>query len=593
MKNYRAMLLSVVTTALSLAILLTTGLTADAAKLAPFSDSAPTTLQEPLASQPSTTVVLPAIADAVLDANVNKNANLGGMNYLELYQRASSDVRHFLVRFDTSSLARDAQVQSARLEIHSFDADYDSGTQQALVHRVTRAWVEGTGLYFGADGRKLGATWNQAGPGTPWSRAGGDYEPAALDQITLPANPNAWFTWNVTGAVQQWVNGTPNDGLVVRPDKGDWLNHKFYSREATNTSLRPVLRVVYSSNRGTPSATPARSSTSTPTRTATRTQTSSSPTQTPRPTFTTTQTPSSPTQTPRPTFTATPQPTLPNPGGGPTLAGCPMFPSDNAWNRDVTHDPVDPNSATYIANISRNAQYLHADFGSPAEYGIPFVVVPGSQPRVPITFNEYGDESDPGPYPVPSNAPVEAGSDRHVLVMNSGECKLYEMYHATKDSSGAGWSAGSGAIFNLMSNALRPSSWTSADAAGLPILPGLVRYDEVTAGEIRHALRFTVWQTQSGYVLPATHPAGVNDPTAPPMGARLRLKASFDTSRFTGQARVVLEALKKYGMLIADNGSSWFITGATDPRWNDDDLNQLKTVPGSAFDVLQLGTVYR
>lgn len=278
---------------------------------------------------------------------------------------------------------------------------------------------------------------------------------------------------------------------------------------------------------------------------------------------------------------------------GPTLSGCSVFPADNPWNRDISNDPVDPNSANYIASIGATTN-LHADFGSDPTYGIPYVVVPGSQLFVPITFNEFGSESDPGPYPVPPSAPVEAGSDAHVLVLDSGNCTLYEMYHAAKDASGPGWSAGSGAKFDLSSNALRPEGWTSADAAGLPILPGLVRYDEVTAGAINHALRFTVSRTQRAYVHPATHYASSStNANLPPMGLRVRLKASYNISGFTREARVVLNALKKYGMMVADNGSNWFITGATDSRWDDNDLNQLKTVPGSAFEVVQLGTIYK
>lgn len=281
--------------------------------------------------------------------------------------------------------------------------------------------------------------------------------------------------------------------------------------------------------------------------------------------------------------------------GSPTIAGCPVFPPDNPWNRDISNDPVDPNSAHYIASInSTGNKFLHADFGSYMGYGIPYTVVPGTQPMVPITFDEFGGESDPGPYPIPPNAPVEAGSDRHTLVLNSGNCVLYELYHAGKDTGGPGWTAGSGAVFTLTSNALRPEGWTSADAAGLPILPGLVRYDEVAAGSIRHAVRFTVWRSQRAYIHPATHYASsYADPDLPPMGLRLRLKASYDISGYTGQARVILEALKKHGMIVADNGSSWFITGATDPRWNDDDLDQLKTVPGSAFEVVQSGAIIR
>ena len=278
---------------------------------------------------------------------------------------------------------------------------------------------------------------------------------------------------------------------------------------------------------------------------------------------------------------------------GPIVGDCPVFPADNSWNMDVSELPVDPNSDDYITSISAYGdEYLHADFGEPAEYGIPYVVVDGDQPLVPITFTEYGDESDPGPYPIPPDAPVEAGSDQHVLVVDGDNCMLYEMYHA--EFNGEGWDAGSGAVFNLLSNELRPEGWTSADAAGLPIFPGLVRYDEVEAGAINHALRFTVEETQRAYIHPATHWASDNDdPDLPPMGLRLRLSADYDISGYTGQARVILEALRTYGMIVADNGTSWFITGATDPRWNDEDLNQLKEVPGSAFEVVQTGEIVR
>jgi hypothetical protein len=282
--------------------------------------------------------------------------------------------------------------------------------------------------------------------------------------------------------------------------------------------------------------------------------------------------------------------------GGPALGGCAMFPPDNPWNTDISAYPVHPNSDAFIADI--NAQpgtsndFLHADFGSYSGYGIPYVVVPASQPLVPVNFVEYPGESDDGPYPIPASAPVEGGSDAHVLVLQSGACKLYELYHA--QYVGPGWDAGSGAIFDLNSNALRPDTWTSADAAGLPILPGLARYDEVQAGGIKHALRFTVWRTQRGFIHPATHYAG-NTPSAPPMGLRLRLKAGYDLSGFYGQARVILEALKKYGMIIADNGTSWFISGAPytgpDPGWDDDDLDQLKTVPGAAFEAVDSGPI--
>jgi hypothetical protein len=275
----------------------------------------------------------------------------------------------------------------------------------------------------------------------------------------------------------------------------------------------------------------------------------------------------------------------------PRVANCPVFPADNPWNWDIANAPVHPNSTQYINSISADGNlFLHADFGSNLEYGIPFIVVDADQPRVPITFTAYGDESDPGPYPIPPNAPIEAGGDRHVLVVDGDDCMLYELYNA--EHTGAGWNADSGAIFDLLSNRLRPAGWTSADAAGLPIFPGLVRYDEVESGEIRHALRFTVSQTQRATIAPATHWASSStDPNLPPMGLRLRLRADFNISGYSGQARVILEALRRYGMIVADNGSGWFITGATDSRWDDDDLNQLKMVPGNAFEVIITGEI--
>ena len=278
----------------------------------------------------------------------------------------------------------------------------------------------------------------------------------------------------------------------------------------------------------------------------------------------------------------------------PVIGGCEVFPPDNPWNTSVATLPVHPNSANFIAAIDASGGngFLHADFGSNPEYGIPYIVVPASQPVMPVNFTDYGDESDPGPYPVPLNAPVEAGGDRHVLALQQESCRLYEMYNARP--SGGGWDASSGAVWDLRSNALRPEGWTSADAAGLPILPGLAKYDEVKSGQIRHALRFTVGATQRGYVHPAAHFASSSDdPNLPPMGLRLRLRADYDFSDFHGDPRVILEALKTYGMIVADNGSSWFISGATDPRWNDDDLNQLKHVPGSAFEVVDTGPVIR
>jgi hypothetical protein len=274
-----------------------------------------------------------------------------------------------------------------------------------------------------------------------------------------------------------------------------------------------------------------------------------------------------------------------------SVGGCPLFPSDNAWRRDISTDPVDPRSVSYIGSIGIETN-VHPDFGSNPDYGIPYVVVPKAQKKVPITFTEYGDESDPGPYPVPLDARVEAGGDRHVLVAQRETCKLFELYHAQRKSKG--WEAGSGAVWDLRSNRTRPAGWTSADAAGLPILPGLVRRDEVEAGAIRHALRFTAPETQAGYVDPARHLASDDtDPDLPPMGLRLRLKASYDISRFHGASRVILQALKTYGMILADNGSPFFISGANDTGWDDQDLEQLKSVPGAAFEAVRHGTIHR
>jgi hypothetical protein len=293
----------------------------------------------------------------------------------------------------------------------------------------------------------------------------------------------------------------------------------------------------------------------------------------------------------------------------PMISGCPVFPTDNAWNADVSNYCVDPNSAQYIASINQDRQYLHPDLGTDPTYGIPFVVVPGSQPLVTVTFNQYPAESDPGPgcmligagcYPFPPDAPVEGGNnstgDRHVLALLTDpaqhNCTLYEVWEGFKDANDDNWTAANGAVFDLYSDKLRPEGWTSADAAGLPILTGLVRYEEVAAGEVKHALRFTVAQTQRGYIHPATHFASSSgNPALPPMGLRLRLKASYNISSYTGQALVILTALKKYGMIVADNGSSWFISGAPDPRWNDTELEELKSVPGSAFEVVETGTI--
>ena len=274
------------------------------------------------------------------------------------------------------------------------------------------------------------------------------------------------------------------------------------------------------------------------------------------------------------------------------MGGCSVFPTNNIWNYDISRLPVHPNSANFVAAIGLSS-HLHPDFGAGlyngGPIGFPYVVVPGSQPYVPVSFG-YASESDPGPYPIPANAPIEGGSqssgDRHVLVVDSGTCKLYEIYASYPQSNGS-WRAGSGAVWNLNSDALRPATWTSADAAGLPILPGLVNYDEVAAGVITHALRFTVNQTQDTFLWPARHQASSsNNPNLPPMGLRLRLKASVNISSFSRANQIILTALKHYGMIVADNGSSWFVSGTADNRWNNDDLHALNSIPGSDFEAV-------
>ena len=294
----------------------------------------------------------------------------------------------------------------------------------------------------------------------------------------------------------------------------------------------------------------------------------------------------------------------PNGGGGPglgpnaSLEGRRPFPADNPWNTPVDQDPVDPNSDTLIASIGLT-RGLHPDFGANyngGPFGIPYIVVGGTTPAVSVTF-DYADESDPGPYPIPADAPIEggvaSGGDRHVLVIDRDHWKLYELFAAYPIAGSPNWTAGSGAIFDLGSDALRTAGWTSADAAGLPIFPGLVRYDEVVGqGAILHALRFTVSHTRHGYVYPARHYASSDTNSfVPPMGMLVRLKSSYDISGYPASARVILQALKTYGMIVADNGSDWFISGAPDPRWNDTELNTLKQVPGSNFEVVRMGTV--
>ena len=292
------------------------------------------------------------------------------------------------------------------------------------------------------------------------------------------------------------------------------------------------------------------------------------------------------------------QKTPPNPvqlGAGATLGGKQVFPPDNPWNRDVSRDPVDPNSDNLVASIGVDKP-LHPDFGT--KYGIPYVVVPGTQPQVPVSF-QYADESDPGPYPVPPDAPIEGGpdakGDRHVLVIDRDRWVLYELFAAFPEDGGKRWRAGSGAVFDLASNKLRPWGWTSSDAAGLPVFPGLVRYDEVCEQKaLTHAVRFTVVKSRRAYVPPATHFASrSDDPNLPPMGMRVRLKAGYDTSKFPPEVQVILAGLKKHGMLLADNGSNWYITGAPDPRWNDDEVQWLKRVKGKDLECVDTGPIVK
>jgi hypothetical protein len=289
---------------------------------------------------------------------------------------------------------------------------------------------------------------------------------------------------------------------------------------------------------------------------------------------------------------AEPDPSTPR--ESPSLDGIALFPPDNPWNVRVDDAPVDPDSDAIIASIGLDTP-LHADFGADwngGPFGIPYAVVSGDQPRVPVTF-EYADESDPGPYPIPPDVPIEGGADaegdRHIIVIDRDARRLYELFAAYPD--GDGWRAGSGAAFDLTSNALRPAGWTSADAAGLPILPGLARYDEAASADgIHHALRFTAGRTRRAYVSPATHFASTStDPALPPMGMRVRLKASVDLSTFPPQARAVLTALRTYGMLLADNGSDWYISGAPDARWSDDDLRALARITGRDLEVVRMG----
>jgi hypothetical protein len=276
----------------------------------------------------------------------------------------------------------------------------------------------------------------------------------------------------------------------------------------------------------------------------------------------------------------------------PGAPNCPMFPADNVWNTNISQLPVDPHSAAWMASMDSATTNLHPDFGPSGDptnpYGTPYTVVSPTQPLVNVAF-QYSDESDPGPYPFGPDTPIEGGAqstgDRHAIMVNPSTCTLYELYDAHYSASGS--TAGSGAIWNLNSNALRPAGWTSADAAGLPILPGLLRYDEVQSGVITHAIRMTAETTDTSYIWPARHEAGSSsNPNLPPMGARFRLKASYNISGYSPQAQVVLRAMQQYGLILADNGSNWYFGGTADPAWPSSLIEELKQVPASEFEAV-------
>lgn len=284
----------------------------------------------------------------------------------------------------------------------------------------------------------------------------------------------------------------------------------------------------------------------------------------------------------------------------PMLAGCPVFPATNAWNQRVDRLPVARNSAALIRSIGLGA-HVHADFGSGTwdggPIGIPYTVVGAGQRSVPVSF-DYADESDRGPYPIPPNAPIEGGrsasGDRHVIVVDKATCRLYELFDARPLHGGRAWHAGSGATWDLASNRLRPAGWTSADAAGLPIFPGLARYDEVAQGAILHALRFTAPRTRRAFVWPARHQAGASsDRSLPPMGLRVRLRSGVSLRGLPRQARVVAIAMQRYGLMLADNGSPWYVSGAPDRRWSDDQLHALDRFTGGDFEVVDAASLRR
>jgi hypothetical protein len=478
------------------------------------------------------------IADAtVQDGYVNLNDGRGSFLYAADVGR-TGDTRNYVsyLRFDLTGLST---VSRATLRLTGRLQANGPASVPVSVYTITGTWTE------------TGVTWRN--------------RPALATEVVrrgVAAGAEATYDWDITALVQsKLLEGRASVDLALVAGRSTLGRVRFSSRDrALGAPALIVDEVAVTPPPPAPTPPP------------------------PEPT------PPPPEPTPPP-----PTPTPPPPATGPTIAGCPAFPADNEWNRNIAADPVDALSAHYIAAMNGASKFLKADFGGAGEYGIPWITVPGNQPRMPVQF-DYADESDPGPYPIPANAPIEGGpastGDRHVLVVDRDSCKLYETFDT--HPLGTGWWAASGAIFDLRSNALRPLGWTSADAAGLPVLPGLVRLDEVRSGRIAHALRFTVARTQRAYVLPATHYASSStDPNLPPLGIRVRLKAGYDLTRFSPNIRVILTALKEYGMFLADNGSDWFMTGEANVGWNDDELRQLGGVPASAFEVVKTGTIHR
>lgn len=429
--------------------------------------------------------------------------------------------------------------------------------------------------------------------------------------LYLSGAPDARWNDDDLHNLQTGVHGSDfeavdESGLIVNPDSGEAQQSGF--RTATSTSTLTRTRTVAPSSTRTATSTPTRTrtetfaatstltrtrttthaATRTGTRTATRVVTSTSTrTRIITATRTTTSTLTRTRTSTRVPPTVAPSPTNRNPA--PKLGGCNVFPYDSIFNTPIDNLPVDQNSEAYIDSIGADTG-MHPDFGAGlwngAPIGIPYNLVKKNQPLLPVKF-QYRDQSDKGPYPIPSNPQIEGGSDRHLLTVQKKKCGLFELFAARQTTAGK-WKAGSGAIWNLNSNALRPATWTSADAAGLPIAALLVRHDEVAAGEIRHALRFTASATRAEFIWPARHQASdITDENVPPMGQRFRLKQSFDLSNFSPQTQVILQALKKYGMFLADNGSDWYLNGAPDERWDNDALgSELRQVKGSDFEAV-------